>query len=448
MLLRTAALLSAWLLMAPCVPPDSWMPFCNQRVVSASGRRYVVIRQAKQGVTFELCERAAGAPAMLPAQASPIAVKQDDVARDPNDRLVVAGTFGQEPLAVLVPDTLPGFLLFEKYGNVGGGKSVAWIDGAGNETVGLKLTEIFGAVPKAATYTVSSIWWNEGYWIDEAQRSIVVVAAGDELREIAIADGAVTTPDGARLAAWCTAGTVAARSLALEVASRRDRAGRKDAVPLAMRIFHDEHEPLALRLRAAVLLAAAETPVACEALFAAARGQDQPEPVRRYAVRHLPAVLGEQAIVVLRELMRGKAGPLWGDCYQAFVAIGEPAVPTLVAMLGERDETSDYRGGAAHALREIRSKDAFEALLLASADPSEYVANAAINAAIATGGDRLGERLIALLDEGSTQDGRIALWLKEHPTRAALPAIDKALARATDGTDREWLAEARAACAQ
>jgi hypothetical protein len=35
--------------------------------------------------------------------------------------------------------------------------------------------------------------------------------------------------------------------------------------------------------------------------------------------------------------------------------IGEPAVPTLLAMIEERDESEDYRSGAAHALIQIRS---------------------------------------------------------------------------------------------
>ncbi len=57
------------------------------------------------------------------------------------------------------------------------------------------------------------------------------------------------------------------------------------------------------------------------------------------------------------------------------------------------------------------------------------------------------DRLIAILAEGSSQDGRIALFLKRHPTKAALPAIDAALERAPDKTNAKWLRDARAACA-
>jgi hypothetical protein len=85
----------------------------------------------------------------------------------------------------------------------------------------------------------------------------------------------------------------------------------KAATPIAMKTFHDGDEAMELRLRAAVVLSRAGNPVAAEPLFAAARAEDQPAEVRGYAVRHLPAVLGDGALPVLRELMRGPAGALW-----------------------------------------------------------------------------------------------------------------------------------------
>src|SRR6185503_12620760 len=121
----------------------------------------------------------------------------------------------------------------------------------------------------------------------------------------------------------------------------------------------DRSEPMALRLRAAVVLHRAGLKVPAAELFAAARAEDQPQALRCYAVRHLPTVLGEAAIPVLRETMRGPAGSTWGGstwcaAYQALAAIGEPAVPTLLEMLEARDESRDCRAGAAYALAGIR----------------------------------------------------------------------------------------------
>jgi HEAT repeat protein len=441
MLLRCALVVSSVLAVADGVPPDSWMPFADQRVVSASGRRYVVIREAKKGITYELCERAPGAPAMTAAKKA-FGNDAARIDRDPADRLVHAGTVAHLPVGVVVPDALDGFLLFETYYTVGRAKSATYVDGTGAERFSLTLPQIFGQVPAAATHSVSSTWWNQGYWIDEVAATVVVVAYGDELREIAIADGSVTTPDVSRLLDWCTTGATDSRCLALEVLGRLPAPDRKRAV------FHDAAAAIALRLRAAVVLSLAGTPVAADALFAAARATDQPDAVRRYAVRQLPTVLGDKAIPVLRDLMRGKATSVWGDCYHAFAELGERAVPTLVAMVGEQGETPDYRGGAAHALGQIRSPAALDALLEATASADDYVANAAVNAAIATGGETLTERLVTILAEGSTQDGRITRHLAADVGAEAVRAIDAALARATDSDVRRRLQDARAACAR
>lgn len=436
--------------------PDSWMPFRNQRVVSPNGQRYVVIKQTKKGrsITFEYCERGPKRHEKVgpvsPESATSAQLKKNPKAidRDPDDQLLAEGKVAQLPYEVLVPDALPGFLLFEQYYSLGTAKAVIWVNDKGEEAVSLTVAELFDGIPEGATRTVSSLWWSKGVFLDEASNSIVVVAVGNKVREIDIAEAEVKEPDVARIAEWTTRGTVAGRSLALDVLATRSPDALKAATPAAIALFHDEDEPLALRLRAAVVLARAGTPVAADRFFEAARAADQPDDLRRYAVSHLPTIVGADALPVLRELMRGKAGPVWSDCQNAFAAIGEAAVPTLIEMLREEDETNDYRGGAAHALRMIGSAKAYDALLQATATAPKYVANAACNAVIAIGGDDLTERLIAILKQGCTQNGRIAMYLKQNPTKAALPVIDAAIERApTDKHELRRLNEARKACA-
>lgn len=394
---RGAVFALAWFAVPGITTPDSWWPFCNQRIVSASERRYVVIKESGEGITYELCERAAGAAPITEVRGGLYGSPSNKVDRDAADRVLATGKVGQLPLSVLVPETLDGFLLFEKYYEVGYGQSVTYIDGTGAERLSLTLAQLFGEVPKEATRSTSSIWWDKGYWIDEVAQSIVVVAVGEAVREVAIADGKITTPDLARLLTWSARGTETARALALEVLSRRPRAEVEQAAPLATSILRDAKEAMPLRLRAAVVLCMAGTQVDADALFAEARGKDQPNAVRQYAVRHLPTLLGDQAIPILRDLMREPASPVWGTCQDAFSDLGERAVPTLIAMLGEQGETVDYRGGAAHALGKIKSPAALDALLEATATAEDYVANVACNAAIATGGDTLTEHLIAIL---------------------------------------------------
>ncbi len=81
------------------VRPDSWMSFANQRDVSPSGLRYVVVRQAGDGITYELCERAAGAPPMTAANQGErmVFAPPPDIDRDPADRLLHAGKVDHLP---------------------------------------------------------------------------------------------------------------------------------------------------------------------------------------------------------------------------------------------------------------------------------------------------------------------------------------------------------------
>ncbi|MCR9244233.1 MAG: HEAT repeat domain-containing protein [bacterium] len=459
-----AALLIACLLAPASCPLDSWVPFQNQRVASPSGQRYVVIKEVpkKRSIRFEFCERSrerlAKIGPMSPASADAFALRKKPgaVDRDVGDRLLAKGTVGQLPYQVLVPDTLPGFLLFEQYYRVGSGRAVIWVGDKGVEKLSLTLRDLYGGVPEGALHTVSSIWWSRGVFLDEVAGAIIVVAVGDQIREVSIKEAEVSEPGIARIADWARRGTEKGRALALEVLARKQPDALKAATPTAIELFHDDKESLALRLRAAVVLARAGTPVAADRFFEAARAEDQPREVRQFAVRNLPAIVGEEAIPILRELMRGPANGVWNECIGAFAALGEPAVDTLVEMMLEEGQSNDYRGGAANALGGIKSPRSYGPLLQATATAPDYVANNACNAVIALGGDDLTERLIAILAKGCTQDGRIALYLQRHPTRAALSAIDQALARdegeETDGvtvsdTDRKWLKEARERCA-
>src|SRR5205814_1490812 len=104
-----------------------------------------------------------------------------------------------------------------------------------------------------------------------------------------------------------------------------------------------------------------------------------------FALAHLPSVLGAEAIPLLKSAMRGESSEGWSAAMDGFADLGEKAVPSLVAMLTEAGQSADYRGGAAHTLAKIGSKAALVALVAAIADPVEYVANAAANAAIGIG---------------------------------------------------------------
>jgi hypothetical protein len=127
-------------------------------------------------------------------------------------------------------------------------------------------------------------------------------------------------------------------------------------------------------------------------------------------------------------------------------------------MIGERGQSLDYRGAAAHVLGALRSEAAVPALWKAAedfdpgGDPFHFVPGAALDALAAIGPPDLRPRLVALLGKGTPHDGRVAAWLEANPGRDAVPVLRGALARwdAREGGRFSWerrrIAAALAAC--
>jgi HEAT repeat protein len=201
-------------------------------------------------------------------------------------------------------------------------------------------------------------------------------------------------------------------------------------------VAQDEKHPVAVRLRAAVASKKAGDDPRAGELFLAAIPRGQEESLREYAIAHLGEILGDKAIPHLRDAMRGKADEAWSAAKDALAGFGEDAVPVLVEMLKEEKESPDYRGGAAHALGDMGKAGAaaVPALLEAVSDKVEYVANAAVNAAVAIGAPDLEERLAEILLKGSTQDSRLAGYFEDHPSDAAVKALVAALGRTKAAT--------------
>ena len=417
--MKTRVLLSALILglFAAPVLADSWMPFQDMRVVSPSGKTYVVIKQQEGGVAWELCRRAEGAEPMKGATADDAYGLRKgsggSIERDPADTLIGSGRVDQRPVRVRVLDEPAAFVLFEKYGSVGHGDALIYVDGRRGVVFRRKLEDLFDAKTRGTFLeTVSSIWWHQGIAVDEEAKQILVVAAGDRLSQVGLAKGRVTRPEKEVLLRGFSRGLPAERELCLETAARLKPEGLHAK---ALAIARDENESAGIRMRAAVAVRRSGGAEDFSALFIKGTEQDQPGEIRSYAVSNLGEIAGEEAMPKLRQLMRGEAdNDVWHPAQTAFVSLGEKAVPTLIEMLLEEGESSDYRGGAAHALGKIGSPASVNALLTATATAEESVAGAAVNAAIKIGAPDLGRRLAEILEKGSTQDARIARYLKKH----------------------------------
>ncbi len=444
-----AACLAVFTTAAGSTSMDRWPPFADRRDASTSGQRYVLVHEAKQrGIRYELCERGRGEPPAKSANESDVkAGRADGLAVGAKDRVIAAGQINKLPYDVRVFDKSGGFVLFDTYYTLGKGHVVSYVNDAGEVVLEKSLKDLFGGVPDGAKRTVSSIWWSKGWFLDDRRGSIVVVAVGDQIREIAIKDGAITTPSLPTMLTWLRHGTEASRSMIFDAIAEQPSEDLKVACSTVVGIAHDNKQPLGLRLRAVVVLARAGDPADLEALFLQSVEPDVPPDERSYAIAHLPVILGDRAMPALRTALRAPDAVPWIAGQDGWVGLGEVAVPELCRMLLNRKESAQFRRGAAAALERLGFKAAVDPLLKAASDPEESVANSAVNAVIQIAPANLEERLIELFVAGSTQDSRLALHFKTKPSRRAIPGLRAAQARPGLGqTDVRWIKQAIAAC--
>jgi hypothetical protein len=430
---------------------DTWRPFQDKRAVSPSGRTYVVVRlqEEDESIRFELCLRRAGAPPMKPAVARDRfgleKGRGGSIDRDPKDEVLARGTVSQIPYEVKVADEPAGFAVFEQWGGIGHEKAVIWVGKDGKPRFAKELDDLFDIECQDFMVSVSSIWWPEGFWIDEERRRIVTVAKGDHLREVSLEDGKVTTPKSEVLLRRFRVGLESERELALEVASRLLPEG---AGPEARTLARDEGHPLGIRLRAALTARRAGVRESFATLFVKASTSERPLPVRGYAAKHLPEVLGDAAMPVLREMLRAETDfevrdPAW----RSLASFGRKAEDLLIEMLREKEAADLYRAAAASALFEIKSKKAVDDLLDAAATGGRDLCYPALIAAMNIGAPDLGPRLAKILEAGCEDDSTIAVWFRDHPQKDAIPALEKARERTEPDTyQREYIDTALAAC--
>jgi HEAT repeat protein len=159
-----------------------------------------------------------------------------------------------------------------------------------------------------------------------------------------------------------------ALTAALEVANRWNL--KASIAPHIPAIFENKSLPTSARLRAAVYLGSRGNLTAAQFVKDAAvhasedlakhpdwqdAENDRLSDIYDYAVEHLPALLHEKALPVLREVARRQGYPI--IAYRAMQAIGKKAVPDLIQMLKD-DSDPDGQKFAAHILGEVKADSA------------------------------------------------------------------------------------------
>ncbi|MHC4225477.1 MAG: hypothetical protein ACYSUN_15915, partial [Planctomycetota bacterium] len=192
-------------------------------------------------------------------------------------QVIARGILPQLPAGVHVLDSRPAAVLFERYGGLGKGTSLALLDSDGKLHWQIPLTALFSeAAIKSFPTSMTSIWWHRAWWVDEKREKVVLVAKGGLIREAGLADGRVTEA-GKEVVL-----TGFPRPAALELAAEY---GLKGALPLAERLLVDPKQSLAIRLRAAVCVQAAGGPRAPKKLFAQAMDPKRRPSESRFALR-------------------------------------------------------------------------------------------------------------------------------------------------------------------
>lgn len=429
-----ALLLSSSLgLLPPAVSPDKWAPFRDRIEVSQGGEYGVLLRRQKKNpsLRFEILQRAPGAPPLVP-------VKFKDAPTEVTQLAV--GELDHPPLRALVSSTGLGFAAIERYARIGYGQSITTVNAAGQVVTTCTLADLFTEEERALLpHTVSSYRWLEDAWIDEDAAEVLVYGGG-KFFAASFETPNLRVAGETELIRALEHGGERGAQIALELLLDRKLEALR---PSFEELFKDAH-PLATRLRAGLALAKLGDGRAAE-LYRETAGKNASKVDAddlRFTLRHLHGVLAQEGLPLLRASMRGEAGGALSAAIEGFVNYGEDAVPTLIEMLREIEESDDYRGGAANALQNIGSKKALEPLLQAVSDKEEHVAHLALVAAIQIDKPGVAPRLTELLEQETTQLVRLLAYFQEQKHAASLPALRRLYDATQDAAERKRIASA------
>jgi hypothetical protein len=394
--------LLVFVLFAPALSADSYLPFADHRVTDGLGGYYAVLTweeglQPGSSSGYLRLIIARGKAGSLPVQAARAKVNSPET-RTPREIAVREGDtvcgqvkLDKPPGSTLVSSTGLGVVLLDVYGG-------NWTVASGKDpavTLVSRQGEILHTIPLGSLFKVGfhrtgggSLMWLKCAWIDEEKREVVVVGRKDreeDTEPVSVVDfstGRVRPGGTEQVLQAITTKNPAALSYALDLAMAWKL---QEARPHLSLILQNRDLPLEARLRAAVFLASfgdktgadlvAETAVTASKELLLHRGWQDLENERlsdidNYAVEHLSDLLGEKALPILCEvaLRRGYPHVTW----EAFVRLGSKSVPDLVKMLNNEGHP-DGQVFAADVLGEIKpdTEAVLSALTKALKNPAE-----------------------------------------------------------------------------
>lgn len=419
---------------------DSWAPHSPKRTVDMSGKRYVVVREPEG-------ERGR-AKFWLAESATPVEpAKGNDATVRSTDTVIAEGRLPMTPVEEIVLPEGRGFVVIDQYANLGYEDIVIFVSENGTIGVRKTLEDVFTEKEREAFLrTVSSIWWRTAQWYD-AETDELFLVTSHHVKAVRRTDGRVR--DGNQDDVLRALHSRSTPTILGALAAAKKLSAAKMVEP-ARALARDDSKDIEIRLRAIEILLAHQalgddTPEH-ELVRSVAFGNPDPElssGVRALAVELSGPVLGAAALSPLEAVMDSGDPRLWSAAQTAFAAIGKPAIDPLVQMLRASNRSADLRGGAAMALSKLGATEPVPALVEVAGDAKEYVANAALNAAIDLGGCAIAKDLAELLRRGSTQELRLAGYFQscKHATapRALIVALERNPGRLIEKTLLEAL---------
>jgi HEAT repeats len=336
---------------------DSYGPFHNFRMVDPTGRYYLVVKKnGGEGdpgrgtpITFEIAERRPGSP--------PVEVVHDrskgfrEVEANPEVKVrdgdIVLGKGSQErsPGRILISSTGLGFVGLDvsgyNYGSLRSGDALVVVEKNGTVRHRKNLIDLFseGEIAQFMS-TAGGVGWCGGGWIDEDRKEIVVVGSGWGTEEKAIPrlfrivdmkTGNVRNGTAEVVLTVLSEANLGALDEALDLAAELKL---DQAKPDLVKIFSDERLPIETRLRAAVALAKLGDRRGGELMRKVAFEDSGPSPF--YAIKHLPAVLGDESAQILCDVIRRFGSKRFSPAWQAMNSVsGQAVVSPLLELLRE-----------------------------------------------------------------------------------------------------------------
>lgn len=212
-------LLALALVVPPMARADSWNTWQDQRVVSASGKYYVVMTRTggpkvygEWGpVEFIICQCGPDAPRVTPAKSKVVELgieeyelekggQRYEIKPNPNvrvrdgDKIIGRGTLKRPPLHILVSDAGLGFTGLDVWGynyahyeaGLRSENAVVIVSSAGKVIHRRRLIDLFSD-DELADFDTSSggMWWLSRHipgWINEEKKQLVLVAASSDAK--------------------------------------------------------------------------------------------------------------------------------------------------------------------------------------------------------------------------------------------------------------------------